>query len=635
MTTNHNVDADQADLERIAALTKYVTGGVQMTEAGIKRAEAAQGERVMMNEWANSIAGRPDDRGQIMEQPFGAPVDNSLMRYLDAKPKKVQVAENTDPNRSVLEDYRAPAGKAAVAEGAVSSANAARERVNARRAAIGGERRTRIMEAAKAKTDDGKGDKAKANDDKAKSDKAMKADMVKAAKAALAKIDKKDREGISLDFNLSPTAKSDKSKIPSGVHEIFEVASDSGTKEAAKVLAQIGKLIAAPFRVKKLEESDFRAAGAIYVGKGGKESVSEAVMGYKEQVKEQLSEFARGKVELDESAESGSDYKDRVRAELKESARLREASGDSELAARIDVRRQRALRESSDYENPHERMRMNESAEREGASRLDEGFKKTLSIGPDGGGSGPSLVLTASGEFDLTDEDRKTIGKAFQNDSTVEWKGRTGKGTGPTVTAKRKEDVKESASARREEEGRSIMEGRNTGDLPHPRTWNGGESLNENAGDGESLNENAYEDRSPDPAMDARVRELINAGNAGLPERLRLSAVYESAVGGYAMRLASGKGPRVLGECSNPGECVKFLNSWIDGVSYLESNGNRKWAMVESEERGGKWAVVESNDHANPVRREPGQHPEGHVHATYGSKLEADAYTRALIAATA
>jgi hypothetical protein len=58
---------------------------------------------VQMREWSNSIYQRYEDRGNVTTQPEGEVVDNSLRRYLDADPMKVQIDEDWNPAKMVDE----------------------------------------------------------------------------------------------------------------------------------------------------------------------------------------------------------------------------------------------------------------------------------------------------------------------------------------------------------------------------------------------------------------------------------------------------------------------------------------------------------------------------------------------------
>ena len=61
-------------------------------------------------------------------------------------------------------------------------------------------------------------------------------------------------------------------------------------------------------------------------------------------------------------------------------------------------------------------------------------------IGPDGSGMGPRLSVTSNSDFELTAEDRVKIGSAFIDDRTTAWTGRIGRGLGPIVSVKRRDD---------------------------------------------------------------------------------------------------------------------------------------------------------------------------------------------------
>jgi hypothetical protein len=56
-------------------------------------------EQQQMREWSNSVYKNYEDRGHIQAQPEGETVDNSLRRYLNADPHKVQVSESHTPKK--------------------------------------------------------------------------------------------------------------------------------------------------------------------------------------------------------------------------------------------------------------------------------------------------------------------------------------------------------------------------------------------------------------------------------------------------------------------------------------------------------------------------------------------------------
>jgi hypothetical protein len=62
-------------------------------------------EQEQMREWSNSVYKNYEDKGHVMDQPEGETVDNSLRRYLNAKPSKVTVSETHTP-KTLSESYK-------------------------------------------------------------------------------------------------------------------------------------------------------------------------------------------------------------------------------------------------------------------------------------------------------------------------------------------------------------------------------------------------------------------------------------------------------------------------------------------------------------------------------------------------
>lgn len=72
--------------------------------------EEPKTEQQQMREWSNSVYKNYEDRGHIQAQPEGETVDNSLRRYLNAEPHKVQVSESHTPKK-LSESYKTFKGK--------------------------------------------------------------------------------------------------------------------------------------------------------------------------------------------------------------------------------------------------------------------------------------------------------------------------------------------------------------------------------------------------------------------------------------------------------------------------------------------------------------------------------------------
>jgi hypothetical protein len=88
-----------------ASVYEAVEDDEELDEAAKDAKDKPVSEQEQMREWSNSVYKNYEDKGHVMDQPEGETVDNSLRRYLNAKPSKVTVSETHTP-KTLSESYK-------------------------------------------------------------------------------------------------------------------------------------------------------------------------------------------------------------------------------------------------------------------------------------------------------------------------------------------------------------------------------------------------------------------------------------------------------------------------------------------------------------------------------------------------